>query len=192
MKTNGRSGPPIGASLSAAELAAELDISKVTVARKRRLGKSDDEIRHEAAHWRAELAAGRFGRHPTVHGNKQNSRPPGRTNGNSPVPPYAESQAKKELMLANLRELEYLERRRDLVPARALQVWLMDCVSELRSRALRLCGYAGDRFGRETAEWLEYEIRTVFRAVDDYAEGRAAELGLPPRPDAEPRPAPRP
>jgi hypothetical protein len=96
------------------ELARRVGVSGHLVSRKRRQGKSDEQITREAQ-LRANLLRiqGKSGKAVSIAPTSDWKR---RTQEED-VEDFASAQARKEVALANLRELEEAEKRRNLLPA---------------------------------------------------------------------------
>ena len=97
------------------------------------------------------------------------------TNGQSDcLETYASAQTRKEIAMANLRELEVLERRGELVPIAQVSVWLGGCVNKARDVWVGLRDLA-DRIRQEpdvvsAQQLIDAEIRRGLEELEKFGE----------------------
>jgi hypothetical protein len=149
--------------LTVAQVATLAGVSVQLVQRKRGLGKSDRQIVAEAIAQEEQAAR----KHPTVvvtdvvNGHAANG-----------ALSYAGAQTAKENALASLRELELMERRRELVPVSYVRTWGTRFLVEGRDILLNGLGELQDRVAAENdplkvAEilrfWLDHAMQRFFQ-----------------------------
>jgi hypothetical protein len=129
--------------LTVAQVAALAGTSIQLVARKRALGKSDRTIVFEA-----ELQAQQAARkQPTVVVTDLVN---GHANGHAAgALSFSQAQCSKENALAELRQLELMEKRRELVPVSYIRAWGMRFLTEGRDLLLNGLGELQDRLAAE-------------------------------------------
>jgi terminase small subunit / prophage DNA-packing protein len=127
------------------ELAIELDIAPSTVSIKRRKGKTDKEIRLEAEEFK-----------------------------NKPVDKsLQESQRRKELALAELRELELAKAKGELAPVKELNQHFATGILRARDILLRIPAELADRLAQtsdpiEVKNLLRAEIHRALKQLSEY------------------------
>ena len=171
MKPKSTGGGKAGAKVSPAAIARKAGVSRQLASRKLQQGKSPNVIMIEAR-LRRERAA--------TNGNGSHGK----------IPPYVESQTRKEFFLAGLREVELQQRRGDLAPVHLLERYFVDIITHIKGSVLAWPAQMGQLFGRKVESWLEREVYRAFEEVGRYLRQRALDLGLP-DPGPLPSPAPR-
>ena len=111
------------------KLATELGVSIATVSRKRRQGKTDQQIRDEAAAWKAKQ-------------DKEAVKQPDET--------FSEAARRKEVALADLRELELSVKRGELAPVAEVNAFVSSMILRARDIFTRLAPELRDRLAKET------------------------------------------
>lgn len=140
----------------AQRLAIELGISTNTVSRKRRAGKTDQEIRDEAAAWKAKEAK----QEKTLKDGKES---------------FAEAQRRKEIALADLRELELATGRGELVKLAEVNAWISGMVVRARDILTRIAPELCDRLAKETnpqrvRELIELEVNRALTQLSEFKQ----------------------
>lgn len=143
------------------QLASELGVSQTLVARKRRQGKTDAQIREEARRRSEMNQAGPLGSAET----------------------YSQVQLRKETAAAGLKELELRRQRGELVPVSEVQAEWTQIAAEIRDALLglplKVAGrLVGVRNESEVVAILRREVRAVLQRVSmTIAGGDGAEAG---------------
>jgi hypothetical protein len=99
----------------------------------------------------------------------------GHAAGFGTVAPFAESQARKERALAQLREIEVAVRIGELVPAGQIGPFLDRCLSVSRDELLRIPGELADRLAQEVSpavirDLLADRLKSALRHIHDAKE----------------------
>jgi hypothetical protein len=190
-----RGGRPRG-KLSPTALATELGVSRQTVWHALKSGATVSEIRQRAAHWHAIVEARQ---HPGKRTDKAVDaivngavdRGNGHAADNSGIPAYTVSQAKKEAMLASLRELEVESKRGELAPVAKMQGWVVESIAFERKHTWTLPTLLRERGHATAGDLAERLVRRIFGDSDAFMRRRASHYGLrlppplPPPPPAE-------
>lgn len=125
------------------ELARRAGVSVSTASQKLKRGKTPEQIIEEAATWRQQQA------------EKQaregvRAKAPESSNGVDGGESYSEAQRRKEVALANLRELELNVKSGDLTPVSEINAWVAGMIIEARNILLRIAPELRDRLAIET------------------------------------------
>ncbi len=135
---------PAKTKLTAAQIATLAGVSVQLVARKRAMGKSDRAIIAEAEQQAQQAAL----KHPTVIvTNLVNGHANGHAAG---ALSFSQAQCSKENALAELRQLELMERRRELIPVSYVKTWASRFLVEGRDILLNGLGELQDRLASES------------------------------------------
>lgn len=154
-KPNGRAGP---ASPSAEHIASIAGVSIQLVYKKLRQGKTASQIVAEAHQRREQIALRGL---PTV---------PVKTNGHAAtnVVSFAQAQAEKENWLCELRRIEVMKARKELMPVSYVRLWGTRFLIAARDELLRGPGELADELAAERdprrceailRRWVEHVLR---------------------------------
>ncbi len=166
--------------LTAAQVAALAGVSVQLVQRKRALGKSDRAIVAEALAQEERVAQ----KHPVVNVTDVIG-----TNGHASnqALSYSAAQASKESWLARLRELDYQERSRELIPISYLRIWASRFLVEGRDILLNGPGELADRLASESdprvveeilRTWVDRVVQKFFETETLWGGGEPLEDGV--------------
>ena len=142
----------------ASELARELGISVSTVSQKRKKGKTDDQIRQEAANWK----------------NRETKEEKRSTEGQES---FFEAQRRKEVALASLRELELAMEKGELVKVAEVNAFVSSMILRARDILSRIAPELCDRLAKETDPSRIRELidAEVLRALTQLSAFRGAQ-----------------
>lgn len=184
------------------QLARETGYSIASVSKKLTAGKTPDQIRSDAKragirptvlvtstgklaskverveHQQAEKERGRASKPLLGSATHHNGIPP--ESVSSPTPRartqdenYYQAQARKERVLADLRELEYQEKMGQLAPVDLINSWFSGCIVRARDILLNIGPELRDRMAQETnpvvcEEMVTFEIRRALSEMSIY------------------------
>jgi hypothetical protein len=139
------------------KLALELGVSVTTVSRKRKQGKTDQQIRDEAAAWNKKQAK-------LDHKAKQGDET------------LFEAQRRKEIALADLRELELAVKRGELAPVAEVNAFVSSMILRARDIVSRIAPELRDRLAKETdpiriQELIEVETTRALTQLSQFKGG---------------------
>lgn len=150
------------------ELAREAGVSPALVSRKLRAGKSPRQIMLEAEARRQQQAA------PSTPASPPSTPAIVTTKSRSMIDgTFAEAQLRKESALADLRELELAEKRRDLLSASEVSTAIHELIATSKSKLLLIGDELGDRISAESdpikcREMIAAEIRAALQELSKY------------------------
>ena len=139
------------------KLALEVGLSVATVSKKRRQGKTEDQIRKEAADWHAKEAKEEA---ESKHGKES----------------FAEAARRKEVALADLRETELAVLRGELVNVAEVNAFVSGMIVRARDIFVRMPVELCDRIAAESSpirirELIEAEITRALLQLSQFKGG---------------------
>jgi phage terminase Nu1 subunit (DNA packaging protein) len=150
------------------DLAKKIGVSAMLVSTKRRQGKSDALIAEEAKRRKAKLTAILLGKEDDAEFEQRTSRQP-RTSDDGETEHQAKT--RKEIALANLREIEEAKKRGELVSAADVESAWLGITTQIRNSILgvrsRVINRIPIEYRKEVSPVLEDELRQVLTSVSD-------------------------
>jgi hypothetical protein len=139
------------------KLASEVGLSVATVSKKRRQGKTEEQIRKEAADWHTK---------ETKQAVKEEA---GKET-------FTEAQRRKEVALADLRELELATNRGELANVAEVNAFVSGMIVRCRDLFCRIAPEMRDRLSKETdpiriGELIEAEITRALTQLSQFKGG---------------------
>jgi hypothetical protein len=142
------------------DVARAAGVSVSTASQKLRRGKTTEQIIQEAKDWKEKQ-------------QQQASRTAGRRTAKDGDESYFEAQRRKEIALANLRELELAIKSGELVPVAEINAWVAGNIVEARNILIRIAPELRDRLAiesdpAETDKLISVEIDRALAVLEEF------------------------